>query len=275
MHKVLIFTDIHVRESNRPIIGLDPLERFQTGLTHALAHHGDAARLIIMGDLTHEGTAAQYARLSPLLRDLPMPVTLMPGNHDRREPLVAAFPDQPLTDAGYVQQVIDIGEERLITLDTLDGPPYRDGYHAGWLCEERLAWLRRALDTAQGRRVTIYMHHPPMRTGFDGMDDIMLRNAEAFYALLALYPNVAHIFAGHVHRTISGSQNGIGFTIYKSPCHQMPMMLGAPGSEQSNAEPGAYGIVLLTKDAVIAHSEDFDEATRHTPKGYDGAVLST
>jgi len=269
VHKILIFTDIHVREAGRPIIGLDPFVRFQTGLDHALTHHADAAHLILMGDLTHEGTAAQYARLEPALRDLQMPLTLMPGNHDRREPLVAAFPEQTVTETGHMQRMIEIGKDCLITLDTLDGPPYREGHHSGLLCTKRMDWLRTALEAAEGRRVTIYMHHPPMRSGFDGMDDIMLRNADAFYALLAGFPNVAHIFAGHIHRTISGSQNGIGFTIFKSPCHQMPMLLGAPGSNQSNAEPGAYGIVLLTEAGVIAHTEDFEEAARHTPLGYD------
>lgn len=101
------------------------------------------------------------------------------------------------------------------------------------------------------------------------MDAIRMMDHEAFYTLIKQYPNVTHIFAGHIHRTISGTANGIGFTIFKSPTHQMPMMLGKDGYAHSVPEPGAYGIILLSDEGVIVHSEDFDEATRHAVQGYD------
>ena len=42
--------------------------------------------VVITGDLTECGLDAEYANLSHLLRKfLPMPVFVIPGNHDRRE----------------------------------------------------------------------------------------------------------------------------------------------------------------------------------------------
>ena len=50
------------------------------------------------------------------------------------------------------------------------------------------------------------------------------------------------------------------FSILKSTCHQMPMQLGNPSSAVSVDEPGAYGILLTTKDQIILHSEDVLDA---------------
>ena len=118
MSKLLIMTDLHLTVPPATIIGLDPGARLAQGLAHAAQHHADADRLILMGDLTHHGKPAQYARLRPLLEGLPWPVSLMIGNHDDRRKFRAAFPEAP--DAGgFVQSITDLPDIRLITLDTV------------------------------------------------------------------------------------------------------------------------------------------------------------
>lgn len=260
--KILVFTDVHIMKAGQQIIGLDPLARFRAGLRHALDHHPDAERMLLLGDLAHFGQPEEYERLASALREVPMPVHLMLGNHDRREAFLSVFPDTPVTDTGHVQTAIDIAGKRLILLDTLDGPPYPDGHHAGRLCPDRLAWFDAAAAAADGCDLIVFMHHPPFDVGFDGMDSIRLHDSDAFIARLRNTPNVTHIFAGHVHRTISGQIGGIPFSILKSPCHQMPMLLGAAGTAHSIVEPGAYGIVLITPDSTIVHTEDFDLPAR-------------
>lgn len=44
--------------------------------------------------------------------------------------------------------------------------------------------------------------------------------------------------------------------MFKSPCHQAPLDLIRADSSLSIDEPGAYGLLLLARDGVIAHSED-------------------
>ena len=124
---------------------------------------------------------------------------------------------------------------------------------------------RGLLATAGRRAVVIFMHHPPHATGFVGMDALRLCNETEFYRLLATAGNVRHIFAGHVHRTISGSCRGIPFSIFKSPVHQQPMTFDLPDSSLSVDEPAAYGIVFLRRDGILVHTEDYEISQGNEP----------
>lgn len=258
--KLLVFTDLHLVDQGETIIGIDPYLRFRDALHHALSSHPDATRLVLMGDLTHQGRTSQYARLADLLKNVPIPVSFMMGNHDNRDAFLRQFPDAEVTPQGHVQQMVDLGDTCLITLDTLETTA--EPHHSGALCADRLAWLDRALLWAAGRQVIIALHHPPFATGFDGMDRIALNDPDPLRDRLVAYEGNIHLLCGHVHRTISGNSHGLSFTIFKSPAHQMPMMLGETGTSHSTDEPGAYGIVLFGPDCIIAHTEDFALADR-------------
>lgn len=252
MRKILVFTDLHYCGEGQTIGHLDPDARFREGLAHALEQFPDAERIVIAGDLTHNGRPEQYAQLKNALADCPLPVHLMLGNHDSRSAFIAAFPDTPLTDEGHVQQIIDSGDTRLILLDTLD-----EGRDTGLLCEARLAWLDAALAQAGGRRTVVFVHHPPMSVGFDSMDAIGLENRAEFLALLKRHASTCQIVAGHLHRTVSGSAGGIATSILKSPCHHSPILMAGMDTDTSVDEPGAYGILYIGDEGVLVHSEDF------------------
>lgn len=266
MHKILLFTDLHIKRAGGRIIGLDPAERFAAARDAALAAHGDAVLTVLMGDLTHSGLPGEYDRLRDLLAPFPMPVIPMLGNHDRRDAFRAAFPDAP--DAGgFVQAVTDLSGLRLVTLDTLDEPRVLETDHAGRLCPDRLAFLDAALETAGDRMVLLFLHHPPHAVGFPGMDAIRLDRGDALLDRLARHTRL-HLFCGHVHRTISGRARGVSFTMLKSPCHQMPLDLAGDDPTASTDEPGAYGVILADASGVIAHSEDVGLNAR-VVSGYD------
>ncbi len=255
MEKIIVITDLHITRPDQDIIGLDPLQRFEMVRDAALKDHSDAAAMILMGDLTHHGLSAQYTRLRDALGDVSMPVIPMMGNHDRRDVFLDIFSGAPQTPQGHIQTVMDFPHHRVITLDTLDGPPYPAGHHTGLLCPDRLNWLQEALSTAAGRIPLVFTHHPPFDTGIVGMDAIKLAGGAALLDLLADHPG-AHLFCGHIHRTISGSSRGVPWTMFKSPCHQGVMDFEDINSSLSIDEPPAYGLLLLAPDGVIAHSED-------------------
>lgn len=258
MTKLLVFSDLHFRLPGETILGIDPNARFREALAHGLRNYPDANHIFLPGDLANSGKQAEYEALKQAIEGVSVPITMLCGNHDNRVNLRAEFADLDWTDSGHLQRVLDIDDIRVVTLDTLDGPPYRNDYHEGYLCESRLAWLDTALKEAPGR-VLLIMHHPAWKTGLSGMDDIRLKNEDAFFNVLDRHKNVAHIITGHLHRTVSGRARGYSFTTFKSPNIQTPLFLENLHISQSTPEPGAYGLVLIGED-IIVHSEDFQLA---------------
>ncbi len=250
--KIIVLTDLHICAPGETIIDLDPTARFTAVLTQALTEHPDAAHIILTGDLTHHGRPEEYAALKAALPDTAPPIHLMLGNHDRRAPFRATFPNTPTTPEDHIQHAIDLPGWRLILLDTLDDPQHGTA-HSGHLCDARLGWLDKALDT--DRKTIVFAHHPPFDTGFDGMDEIKLRNAPDLARRLGA-AQTHLLVCGHIHRTIFATACGIPSVVFKSPCHQMPLALGQASIHLSTDEPGAYGLLLLGDDAVIVHSQD-------------------
>ena len=260
--KLILITDLHITSAGEPIIGLDPEVRLRTVLDHALTHHSDADAIVLMGDLTHYGLPDQYAQLAGILADVPIPVIPMLGNHDRRDAFVDQF-GGPTDGNGFVQHILDLPTHRVITLDTLDGPPYPTGHHAGRLCPQRMQWLSDALADLGDRTPLIIAHHPPFDTGIVGMDAIKLQDGAALLATIAPYPN-AHLVCGHIHRTISGTTQGVGWSMLKSTCHQGVLDLINPDSSLSVDEPASYGVALLSNGSTVIHSQDV---------GFKGEIL--
>jgi len=116
---------------------------------------------VVTGDLVDHGEPNEYEQLRHLLAPLSMPVFVIPGNHDAREPLREAFRDARYLPAeGYLQFAIEDYPVRLVALDTLVS-----GKHGGMLFAERLGWLDTALAAQFDRPTVILMHHPPFATG--------------------------------------------------------------------------------------------------------------
>lgn len=266
MQKILFISDPHICVWGETIIGLDPSVRLHSVLEAATTAHPDAEALVLLGDLTHHGSAEEYQELHRVLSHFTIPIVPMIGNHDRREAFLAQFPEAPQTASGHIQQWRDVGQHRIITMDSLDGPPYRPDHHAGLLCPARLAFLEDALQTRAGRHAIVCIHHPPFRTGVVGMDRIMLKNGHQTLGILSKYGNL-HLICGHMHQTISGSTLGVPWTVFKSPCHQGVVDLVNPSSSLSTDEAGAYGLALLQLEGVAIHSVDVGTGA-HIVDGY-------
>jgi 3',5'-cyclic-AMP phosphodiesterase len=269
MTKLIVFTDLHMVPEGKTIIGLDPYKRLETGIAHVNAWHADADGVIVTGDLTHHGDVVSYTRLKELLDQLTPPLYPAVGNHDNRKNFLSVFTETATDENGFVQRALDFADCRALIVDSLFAPPYEYPIsHAGFLCDKRLAWLDHQLASAKAddKPVLIFMHHPPHKTGFSGMDVIKLINEDAFYELAHKHGNVRHIFAGHVHRTINGSHRGIPYSILKSPVHQQPMPFDMPDASLSVDEPAAYGIVVTTEHGLQYHNEDYEIAQREPLK---------
>ena len=104
--------------------------------------------LSISGDLVDNGTPEEYAHVLSLLERLTMPLYVIPGNHDRREPMRKAFAQRAsaMAEDGKLCFSADLGPIRLIGLDTLV-----EGHHHGEIGEAQLAWLEERLAEAPSK----------------------------------------------------------------------------------------------------------------------------
>lgn len=183
--------------------------------------------VLVTGDLADGARPEAYALAAELLSVLPMPVFVIPGNHDRREVmqecLGAVYPY--LRQSDFLHYVIEDFPVRLIGLDTVI-----PGAVGGEICATREAWFADRLAEGGGRPTLVFMHHPPFETGIEAMDATLCRTSPGFRALAESHPEILCIAAGHHHRPIARRWAGtLGF-IVPGVAHQLALDLrpGAP-----------------------------------------------
>lgn len=257
MLKLIHLTDLHFTPPGVDHLGCQPRQRLEAAIASINAEHGDAAWVVITGDLAALGQSAAYEELKACLGDLRVPYRLCLGNGDHRGRFRAVFRDVQFDEAGFAQSVVETAAGRLLLLDTLV-----QGVHWGELCEDRLAWLADRLGQGGGAPVFLFLHHPPFPIGIKLVDSLSLRNAERLAALLE-GKAVRHMFLGHAHRPVAGSWRGIPFTILRSTVSQFALRLDSDRPVRCYEAP-QYAVVLIDEGHVVVHFHDY---------GYDGPTF--
>ena len=216
-------TDSHIKaEGQLAYKKVDTEQNLRRCVEHVMGLVPRPDIVLMTGDLTDFGRPDEYALLRRLIAPLPMPVFVIPGNHDTREGMRQAFHDHDYLPQGgeYLHYVIDDYPLRLIGLDTIiPGKP------EGILCVERLDWLDQQLKSRPDTPTALFMHHPPIETGIKHMDVQNCHNNDALGELLKGHKQVIHILCGHVHRPIHTHWYDIPVTIAPSSSHYVALDL--------------------------------------------------
>lgn len=249
-------SDLHIKAGRRLAYGRVDTAAALEACVQVLNSHAPALDAVIAtGDLVDHGRADDYALLRELLAPLRARLCLMPGNHDERGALQAAFPEHAYLRSGpadFVQYALPIGPVRLVVLDSVvPGAPH------GELCGLRLDWLDRCLAEAPHTPTLVALHHPPFDTGIAHMDTAVLRKPERLEAVLLRHPQVQRVLCGHLHRPIQALFAGTLAMTCPSPAHQVALDLTPEGPDCFVMEPPGYllhrwdGRRLVTHQAVI------------------------
>ena len=246
-------SDLHVKIPGRLAYGVvDTVSMVRACVSHLLALKRRPDVIAITGDLTDGGTPDEYAVLRELLAPLEMPVYVIPGNHDQREALRAAFADHRyLSESSeFIQYAIDDHALRIVALDTVIP---RES--SGELCEKRIAWLDRTLAAAPDRPTVVLMHHPPFTTFIAHMDAYGLRNPEALLPVIERHPQVEAILCGHVHRAIAVRFAGTIASTAPSTAHQVAFDLDVDAPSRFVMEPPAYRLhAFSAATGLVSHT---------------------
>ena len=168
-------------------------------------HH---RRPVGRGDSATRGLKGRLAGLS-------IPARLAIGNHDDRTAFLEVFPELADED-GHVQQVFELSRGTGLILDSW-GPDS----HAGFYLREALRLAAPALAATDGPAY-LFIHHHPIPTHIVPMDRVILRDAEAFGAVVAEHRSkIAHIFFGQCHMPLAGSFHGVPVSAPRGTNHAL------------------------------------------------------
>lgn len=212
--------------------------------------------IVITGDLTDHGGAEEYANFRSIVGEARMPVYVIPGNHDSREELRAAFADKGYFSAeGFLHYAVEGYPMRIIGLDT-----HIPGEHGGLLCAERLAWLDRMLAAAPNKPTLVMMHHPPFPTGIEHMDVHALHNPADFAEVVRRHPQIERILCGHLHRTIDHRFAGTIAGTCPSTAHQLVLDTTSGAPAEFTFEPPGYQLHFWRDDVgLVSHTAVFGD----------------
>ncbi len=192
--------------------------------------------VVISGDLADTPTTEEYEHLKRLLAPLKLPFVAIPGNHDSRGLMRAAFPRAAYAfPTGPLNQRVEIGGLDLVLLDS----SVPDRPH-GELDAPTLQWLEATLASSPDRPALLFLHHPPFKTGIWHMDRQYLLNAGELAAVVKRHPRTQLIAAGHVHRAILTMFAGIPSTICPAPNHSVDLDLAELREPSFKIEPPAF-----------------------------------
>jgi Icc protein len=259
-------TDIHIGFDRE-----DPSEANLLRLEKVLGHMASLTTrpdlLLLTGDLTEHGDADSNARLVEALKALPVPAWPIPGNHDLRDTLLAAFPAVTPMAGGFVQYAVDLGGLRLVMLDTLEV-----GRHGGAFCPARAAWLADELARHPDQPTLIAMHHPPFATGIPWMD------AEAgepwvnrFADAIAGHDQIVMIATGHVHRPSFTQWRGKPAMV----CPSSAPMVGLDFRPISGEAPDGRALITDDVPAYALHRWDGAQMVSHVIHAEQAKVLAS
>lgn len=243
-------SDLHVRSPGKlGYGGVDTNTMFQNAIDTVLRLDPRPDCVVVSGDLTDGGVDEEYEIIAAGLARLPMPVFVIPGNHDRREQLISSLRPRHgyLPSGGFINFVVDDFPLRLIFLDSVE-----TGKIHGTFCRARQQWLREVLAAGRGKPTVIVIHHPPFLVGVDGMDDLRLLEADALDTIIKDHPEIERVLCGHYHRAITARYAGTVGYVAPSTAHQVALDLRPGRSNRFIMEPPGFALHVWRPDTGIS-----------------------
>ena len=256
--KIIHVSDIRLTVPGERMGGLDPHSRFAQALADVAAHHADAARIVITGDLAHWGEPRAWEALRDALADLEIPVHLLIGNHDDRATFPGVFADHPRDPNGCVNHAETVQGVRFIYLDTC-APRTHAGHFGAGRCE----WLDAEL--AATGRARLFIHHNPMLLGVPAEDKIAMipEDRARLAALIDRHRDridcihFGQVHFGHVHSGALGVWRGVSFAAVPSTGNQSLPDMTEPACLQGAPMDPACNVILIDGADTVIHKIPF------------------
>jgi 3',5'-cyclic-AMP phosphodiesterase len=238
--RLIQFSDMHLfGDAGGRLRGIASLPALQAAISDAHRRGIDPDAVLLTGDLVQDDPEG-YRWIRHVFGASRVPVLCLAGNHDVPEHMRATLNGPPFTLGGATE----FGSWLVVMLDS-----WTPNDAGGCLGETQLSNLRNVLQTHRDRHVLICLHHHPiaMRSGW--LDQVGLRDADEFMALIREHANVRGVLWGHVHQSLDSFIGGVRFMATPATCAQF-----LPRSEQFaiDSRPPGYRVLELRPDGTIA-----------------------
>jgi Icc protein len=207
-YTLIQISDVHVEEAGVDSrYGVDTLTLLDRALRRVETTGVRLDAVLLTGDLTEHGSAAEYGRLrelvEPVIARLGVPAVYAMGNHDDRATLRAVLLGDDSGSTEPVYQVIRLRGLRIVVLDSsVPGVAFGD------LDDAQLDRLRAELAEPAPEGTVLVLHHPPLPSVVPIAAAIELQHADRLAAAVA-GSDVRVVLAGHTHMTSAGVLAGI------------------------------------------------------------------
>ncbi|MBR9764844.1 MAG: phosphoesterase [Rhodobacteraceae bacterium] len=254
---IVQLSDLHLRDDGA-YPRHDPAEALARAFEGIARMRPAPALILLTGDVI-DRSAAGYGPACALLRQAPVPLVALSGNHDRAAEFRAALGDRADFAEGHLSFALPLDGLTVIGLDSnrAGGLPGVDA--------ARLDWLAGVLEGARGNAL-LALHHPPFATGIPRLDGTPFEGAEALEALVR-GSAVTRVIAGHTHREITATWAGVTASTGPALAHGLALSLvgGAPHAHTPDA-PGMHLHQVLPDGRLVTHRVDLD--LRGAPEGF-------
>ena len=218
---IVQISDTHLAGTGKKTFGIAPMAEYLARCVAHINRLDPAPDLVIhTGDVTNNGGLNEARHAADILRGLKAPLAVVPGNHDARDALAAAFGSQvcPQDEHGFIQHDITLPGLRLLGLDTT-----APGVPGGVFDATRATWLEARLRENLDTPTVLFMHHPPARFGVIETDIDGFEGVERLAEVIAAHPQVIRILAGHIH--LSSLAQWQGMVVSTAPSTGMRLFL--------------------------------------------------
>ncbi len=249
---IVQISDTHLEGPGQKTFGVAPMaESLARCVAHINALTPPPDLVLHTGDVTNHGHLEEARHAAEILSALQAPLAVVPGNHDRRATLAAAFgPAACPQDAhGFIQHDLTLPGLRLLGLDTL-----APGAPGGAFDRTRAAWLDARLREHPETPTVLFMHHPPARFGvietdLDGFDGLNL-----LAEVVTRHPQIIRILAGHIHLSSLTQWHGIVVSTAPSPGMRLYLDLTLSRSAYILDEPAYHLHYWHPQQGLVTHT---------------------
>lgn len=259
LHLVQI-TDAHILATeNGQLLGMKTRDSLQKVLNKIRQERHQIDAFLVTGDLSQDDSLESYQYIKEKLSAFASPSFWFKGNHDDEKNMQKAA-----QGAEHLEQVIRTDYWQIVLLNS-----QVEGSVFGYLAEDQLDLLQKTLSERPDLHTLISFHHHPVAMGSRWIDQIGLKNADQFFALVGQHKNVRAVLFGHVHQQSDEIKDGIRLLSSPSTCIQFTRH--SDDFAVDTLEPGYRWLDLHSNgqiDTGVSRVEGMAQFIDYSSKGY-------